>query len=79
MKTHDLAGAVTATLNFKMAATENSIFYNFVIHVNICIKMCVLMVNCIPNHIKCVDISPDFVIASIKKIKMATTENSKLI
>ena len=41
--------------------------------------MCVLMVNCIPNHTKCVDISPDFVIASINKIKMATTENSKLI
>ena len=33
--------------------------------------MCVLMVNSIPNHTKCVDISPDFVIA--------TTENSKLI
>ena len=30
-------------------------------------KMCVLMVNCIPNHTKCLDISPDFVIASIKK------------
>ena len=41
--------------------------------------MCVLMVNCIPNHTKCVDISPDFVIASIQKNKMATTENSKLI
>ena len=41
--------------------------------------MCVMMVNCTPNHTKCVDISPDFVIASIKKIKMATTENSKLI
>ena len=38
--------------------------------------MCVLMVNCIPNHTKCVDISP---VASIKKIKMATTENSKFI
>ena len=36
---------------------------NFVMHVNICIKMCVLMVNCIPNHTKCVEISPDFVIA----------------
>ena len=54
-------------------------FYNFVIHVIICIKMCVLMVNCIPNHTKCVAISPDFVMASIKKIKMATTENSKFI
>ena len=41
--------------------------------------MCVLMVNCIPNHTKCVDISADFVIAAIKKIKMATTENSKWI
>ena len=30
--------------------------------------MCVLMVNCIPNHTKCVDISPAFVIASIKQI-----------
>ena len=27
------------------------------------------MINCIPNHTKCVDISPDFVIASIKKSK----------
>ena len=38
---------------------------------NICIEIGVLMVNCIPNHTKFVDISPDFVIASIKKIKMA--------
>ena len=67
MKTRDLAGAVTAILNFQ----NGRHFYNFVIHVNICIKMCVLMVNCMPNHTKCVDISPDFVIASIKKIKMA--------
>ena len=80
MKTHDLAGAVTAIFNFQNGRHWKLKFvYNFVIHVNICIKMCVLMVNCIPNHIKYVDISPDFVIASIKKIKMATTENSKLI
>ena len=28
--------------------------------------MCVLVVNFIPNYTKCVDMSPDFVIASIK-------------
>ena len=68
MKTRDLAGAVTAILNFQNGRHwKLKICYNFVIHVNICIKMCVLMVNCIPNHTKCVDISPDFVIASIKK------------
>ena len=42
--------------------TQN--FYNFVIHVNICI-LCVLMINCIPNHTKCVDISPNFTMTSI--------------
>ena len=42
-------------------------------------QICVLMVNCIPNHTKCVDISPDFAMASIKKIKMAATKNSKLL
>ena len=81
MKTRDLAGAVTAILNFQNGppTEKTQKNYNFVIHVNICIKMCVLMVNCIPNHTKCVDISPAFVIASIKIIKMATTENSKLL
>ena len=73
MKTRDLAAVVTAILNFqKWPPLKTQNFYNFVIHVNICIQMCVLMVNCIPNHTKCVDISPHFVIASIKKIKMAT-------
>ena len=30
-------------------------------------QICVLIVNCLPNHTKCFDISPHFVIASTKK------------
>ena len=33
-------------------------------------EICVLMVNCIPNHAKCVDLSPDFAMASIKNSKL---------
>ena len=70
MKTHESGWCSDRHFEFsKWPPLKTQNFYNFVIHVNICIKMCVLMVNCIPNHIKCVDISPDFVIASIKKNK----------
>ena len=65
-----MAAVVTAILNF-----QNGRHWKLKISITLlcmlCIQMCVLMVNCIPNHTKCVDISPDFV--------LATTENSKLI
>ena len=45
MKTRDLAAVVTAILNFsKWPPLKTQNFYNFVIHVNICIKVCVLIV-----------------------------------
>ena len=55
MKTRDLVVfVVTAILNF------NNFVIPVLVYVKILMKICVLMVNYIPNHTKCVYTSLDF-------------------
>ena len=54
--------------------------YNFGLHVNICITMCVLVTSYVTNHNKNVRMHHlVLVIAPLRIFKMATTENSKYL
>ena len=56
-----MAAVATAILNFqKWPPLKTQNCYNFGIHVNICMKICVFMASCITNHTKFENILHDY-------------------
>ena len=66
MKTRDLVQSVDTLPDFVIASIKKSKWpqpktqncYNFGLHVNVCMKLCVEMASYVSNHIKCQEISP---------------------
>ena len=71
MWTRQLAAVATASWKFsKWTSLKTQNCYNFGIHVNICIKMYVLMASCLRTYHL-------ILVKALKLFKMAATESSK--